>query len=52
MRKRGASGFTLIELLVVISLIALLAAMATVQYRNSVRRTHAVVQLWSQEAKP
>jgi len=39
MRKRGASGFTLIELLVVISLIALLAAMATVQYRNSVRRT-------------
>jgi len=39
MRKRGARGFTLIELLVVISLIALLAAMATVQYRNSVRRT-------------
>ena len=39
MRRRGARGFTLIELLVVISLIALLAAMATVQYRNSVRRT-------------
>jgi general secretion pathway protein G len=39
MRRRGERGFTLIELLVVISLIALLAAMATVQYRNSVRRT-------------
>lgn len=43
MRKRGARGFTLIELLVVISLIALLAAMATVQYRNSVRRGQEAV---------
>jgi general secretion pathway protein G len=43
MRKRGAHGFTLIELLVVISLIALLAAMATVQYRNSVRRGQEAV---------
>jgi general secretion pathway protein G len=30
-------GFTLVELLVVISLISLLAAMAIVQYRNSVQ---------------
>jgi general secretion pathway protein G len=43
MRMRGARGFTLIELLVVISLIALLAAMATVQYRNSVRRGQEAV---------
>jgi prepilin-type N-terminal cleavage/methylation domain-containing protein len=36
-------GFTLIELLVVISMIAILAAMGVVQYRNSVRRTEEAV---------
>ena len=36
-RRRAQAGFTLIELLVVISLISLLAAMAMVQYRNSVQ---------------
>ena len=37
--RRGSSqhGFTLVELLVVISMISLLAAMAIVQYRNSVQ---------------
>jgi general secretion pathway protein G len=38
-RTRSTRGFTLIELLVVISMISILAAMGTVQYRNSVRRT-------------
>ena len=36
---RRQAGFTLIELLVVISLISILAAMAVVQYRNSIQRT-------------
>jgi general secretion pathway protein G len=39
----SASGFTLIELLIVMSLISLLAAMAVVQYRNSVRRSEEAV---------
>src|SRR5690606_19318935 len=39
LRRRRQAGFTLIELLVVISLISILAAMAVVQYRNSIDRT-------------
>ncbi|MDQ3489277.1 MAG: type II secretion system GspH family protein [Acidobacteriota bacterium] len=37
--RKNQSGFTLVELLVVIALISLLAAMAVVQYRNSIQRT-------------
>ena len=40
---RGQGGFTLIELLVVIALISILAAMAVVQYRNSVLRSQEAV---------
>ena len=36
-RIQSSRGFTLVELLVVLSLISILAAMAVVQYRNSVR---------------
>ena len=42
-------GFTLVELLVVLSLIALLAAMAMVQYKNAIRRSEESVlrtNLW------
>ena len=39
----GRSGFTLIELMVVIALIAVLAGMGVVQYRNSVVRTKEAV---------
>jgi general secretion pathway protein G len=37
-RRVHSAGFTLVELLVVISLISLLAALAMVQYKNSIRR--------------
>ncbi|HEY0872721.1 MAG TPA: type II secretion system protein [Vicinamibacterales bacterium] len=43
LRRRDQSGFTLIELLVVIALISILAAMAVVQYRNSIQRTEEAV---------
>ena len=42
-RLRRERGFTLIELLVVLALIAILASMATVQYRNSIQRTQETV---------
>jgi general secretion pathway protein G len=41
--RQAAGGFTLVELLIVMSLIALLAAMAVVQYRNSIRRSEEAV---------
>ena len=37
--RKSQGGFTLVELLVVIALISLLAAMAVVQYRNSIQKT-------------
>ena len=40
---RRQCGFTLIELLVVIALISILAAMAVVQYRNSIQRAQEAV---------
>jgi general secretion pathway protein G len=42
-RVRRADGFTLIEVLVVITLVLTLAAMAMVQYQNSVRRAKEAV---------
>jgi general secretion pathway protein G len=39
----GRDGFTLIELMVVIALIAVLAGMGVVQYRNSIVRTKEAV---------
>ena len=42
-KRRIQRGFTLVELLVVLSLIALLAAMAMVQYRNAIRRSEESV---------
>jgi general secretion pathway protein G len=39
----AAAGFTLIELMVVVALIAVLAGMGVVQYRNSVVRTKEAV---------
>ena len=41
--SRAQRGFTLVELLIVLSLIALLSAMAMVQYRNSIRRSEEAV---------
>jgi general secretion pathway protein G len=41
--RRSDAGFTLIELMVVIALIAVLAGMGVVQYRNSVVRTKEAV---------
>src|SRR5688572_7785642 len=46
---RAQRGFTLVELLVVLPLIALLAAMAMVQYKNAIRRSEEGVlktNLW------
>jgi general secretion pathway protein G len=42
-RRRARAGFTLIELMVVLALIAVLAGMGVVQYRNSVLRTKEAV---------
>jgi general secretion pathway protein G len=41
--RRAQAGFTLIELMVVVALIAVLAGMGVVQYRNSVVRTKEAV---------
>lgn len=41
--SRAQRGFTLVELLIVLSLIALLSAMAMVQYRNSIRKSEEAV---------
>lgn len=49
LERRRERGFTLVELLVVLSLIALLAAMAMVQYKNSIQRSEESVlktNLW------
>jgi len=42
-RFRNSLGFTIIELLVVMSVIVVLASLAMVQYRNSVRRSQEAV---------
>jgi general secretion pathway protein G len=42
-RRRAQAGFTLIEVMVVVALIAVLAGMGVVQYRNSVVRTKEAV---------
>jgi len=42
-RRRAEAGFTLIELMVVVALIAVLAGMGVVQYRNAVVRTKEAV---------
>jgi general secretion pathway protein G len=41
--RQAAAGFTLMELMVVVALIAVLAGMGVVQYRNSVVRTKEAV---------
>jgi general secretion pathway protein G len=41
--RQADAGFTLIELMVVVALIAVLAGMGVVQYRNSVIRTKEAV---------
>ena len=40
---QGARGFTMIEVLVVLTLIVILASLAMVQYRNSIRRAEEAV---------
>jgi general secretion pathway protein G len=41
--SRSQTGFTLIELLIVIALIAILASMGVVQYRNSIQSTKEAI---------